>query len=190
MGQERECTLETGGRRFEGKALLETSELIFRGSIRLKILFNRITKVEASDGRLVIQFAGKSAVFHIGDAAPRWAARILNPPSRLDKLGVRSGTRIRWIGPPDAQFAAEARQIGAPMIRASPDLTFLNAPLKKDLLQIATLAAGPLWLVYPKGTTAIREQDVLEAGRAAGLTDIKVASFSATHTALKFVPRE
>jgi hypothetical protein len=40
--------------------------------------------------------------------------------------------------------------------------------------------------VYPKGVAAIREIEVIEAGRAAGLKDIKVASFSSTHTALQF----
>ena len=46
---------------------------------------------------------------------------------------------------------------------------------------------GALWIVYPKGVPEIREMDVLLAGREAGLKDTKVASFSATHTALRFV---
>jgi hypothetical protein len=44
-----------------------------------------------------------------------------------------------------------------------------------------------LWIVYPKGKREIKEQQVLEAGKQAGLVDVKVVSFSATHTALKFV---
>jgi hypothetical protein len=44
-----------------------------------------------------------------------------------------------------------------------------------------------LWIVYPKGKSEIREIDVLAAGKAAGLVDVKVVAFSATHTALKFV---
>ena len=38
-----------------------------------------------------------------------------------------------------------------------------------------------------QGSGAIGEGDVLSAGRAAGLKDVKVVRFSATHTALKFV---
>lgn len=34
----------------------------------------------------------------------------------------------------------------------------------------------------------IRAVEVIEAGRAAGLKDTKVARFSSTHTALRFVP--
>lgn len=57
--------------------------------------------------------------------------------------------------------------------------------LFKDLTGVK--AADGLWVVYPKGVTAIREIDVIDAGRAAGLKDTKVASFSAGHTALRFV---
>jgi len=47
--------------------------------------------------------------------------------------------------------------------------------------------AAALWIVYPKGPKDITENDVLAAGRKAGLKDVKVAGFSPTHTALKFV---
>jgi hypothetical protein len=47
--------------------------------------------------------------------------------------------------------------------------------------------ATALWIVYPKGQKQITENDVLAAGRRAGLKDVKVVGFSATHTALKFV---
>lgn len=41
--------------------------------------------------------------------------------------------------------------------------------------------------VRPKGTPAIADTDVIAAGRAAGLVDVKVVRFSATHTAEKLV---
>ena len=47
--------------------------------------------------------------------------------------------------------------------------------------------SGALWIVYPKGKQEIKEVEVIEAGRAAGLVDVKVVKFSETHTALKFV---
>lgn len=49
---------------------------------------------------------------------------------------------------------------------------------------------GALWIVYPKGVTDPKEGDVLAAGRASGLVDTKVASFSSTHTALRFTRRK
>ena len=186
MGQESNCKLDYDGRTWQGKALLETSELIFRGDTRLKIAFKEISHVEASDGRLLIAFPQGEATFHLGNVAAKWAAKILNPPSRLDKLGIKPGSRIRWIGPPDKEFKQEAVKSGAAFVRARPDLTFLAAASLHDLAALE-LGAAPAWVVYPKGLSTIREVDVLKAGRDAGLVDIKVASFSPTHTALKFV---
>jgi hypothetical protein len=73
-----------------------------------------------------------------------------------------------------------------------PDLLFFGATAVVDLEDVPGLGEalppeGALWIVYPKGRQEIREADVLAAGRAAGLTDVKVARFSETHTALKFV---
>jgi hypothetical protein len=44
-----------------------------------------------------------------------------------------------------------------------------------------------LWIIYPKGQKSVSESHVRSAGLKSGLTDIKVANFSSTHTALKFV---
>jgi len=46
---------------------------------------------------------------------------------------------------------------------------------------------GALWVIRPKGRPEISEMAVMRAGQAAGLVDVKVVSFSATHTAEKFV---
>ena len=76
--------------------------------------------------------------------------------------------------------------------KAKADLIFLAGANREALAQIPKLAAGlkpagALWVIYPKGVQLIREIEVLDAGRAAGLKDTKVASFSDTHTALRFV---
>jgi hypothetical protein len=48
---------------------------------------------------------------------------------------------------------------------------------------------GALWIVRPKGRPEISESAVMQAGKAAGLVDVKVkvVRFSATHAAEKFV---
>lgn len=186
MGQELTCTLDYGGESYNGKALLETSELIFRGETRLKIAFKQITHVQAADGKLHVNFDGGVAIFHLGPAAAKWANKILNPPSRLDKLGLKSGMRVRWIGARDDGFKDEALALGVAFVRTAPDLTFVRAANTADLTRIPHAAT---WVIYPKGVQHIREQDVRAAGLGAGLVDVKVASFSPTHTALKFVPR-
>jgi hypothetical protein len=190
VGQECNCKIDFGGRTFEGKALLETSEIVFRGETRLKIPFKEMTGIEASDGRLLISFPQGKAVFHLGDRAGKWAHKILHPPTRMDKLGVKEGNRLRWIGAPDADFRREAEERGAAFVRSNPDMAFVCASNARELAEINRLPPGPVWIVYPKGKAELREIDVLTAGRAAGLVDIKVASFSETHTALKFVGKK
>lgn len=69
---------------------------------------------------------------------------------------------------------------------------FLAAEAIKDLAQVKVIAkslqgGAALWIIYPKGQTSLTESHVRSAGLAAGLADVKVTSFSATHTALKFV---
>ena len=54
-------------------------------------------------------------------------------------------------------------------------------------LRDALAPAGALWVLRPKGCGAITESDVMAAGKAAGLVDVKVVRFSETHTAEKFV---
>ena len=194
MGQELECRLRYQRRMLAGKAYLETDYLLFRGEERLKILLKDLTAVTASAGVLTLEFAGGPAEFELGKAAEKWRDKILHPPSRLDKLGVKPGLSARLAGEFASDFLAElgVRDAALPEGRSKVDLVFFAADRALDLRKVASLPAGmkpdgAIWVVYPKGVTAIREIEVLNAGREAGLKDVKVASFSPTHTALKFV---
>jgi len=193
MGQELECKMRDGKRAQTGTAQLESDYLMFRGTDRLKILFNEMTKVEAAEGILHIEHARGEVDFELGEAAERWANKILHPPTRLDKLGVKSGTSVRVDPEFDPAFLAELTAAGAAINAKGPaDLVFLGAQRLSDLRILPTVAklakqSGALWVVYPKGLREIREIDVIERGRKAGLKDVKVAAFSPTQTALKFV---
>jgi len=191
MGQEKECTMRRGGRALAGKALLETDHLLFRGAERWKISFRDLTGVAAAGGVLRLDWGGGSAELELGAAAEKWAQKILHPPSRLDKLGVKAGVPVRLEGTFEAGFAGELKAAGAVAAGKMADLIFLAASRTADLARIAGLVrklqpAGGLWVIYPKGVEAIREIDVIEAGRAAGLKDTKAVSFSSTHTGLRF----
>lgn len=190
MGREAQCRVDFGQETSRGRALLETSEVLFRGAFRLKIRFGDIRALNAINGRLIIQFSGGEAIFHLGDAAEKWAAHIQNPPSRLDKLGVKSGMKVRLIGRQDDDFRQELLARGAVSTRSqAAELVFLAVQQKDDLVELAYLTDRPVWVIYPKGVQSVRENDVRTAGLAAGLVDIKVCAFSSTHTALKFTPR-
>jgi hypothetical protein len=195
VGQERECTLRFGGKDARGKALLETEEIIFRGEPRRVFKLAALKDVRAEDGRLAFVVDGVAASLDLGDDAVKWAAKIASPKGRLDKLGVKPGAAVTLAGRFDDDFVAELAALPCAVTKraaAGSALILLAAEVAADLAPIETLRAkladdGALWIVYPKGKTVIREADVLGAGRAAKMTDHKVAKFSETHTALKFV---
>jgi|ERR1051326_411390 hypothetical protein len=190
MGQEIRCRVDFGKQSSEGKALLETAEIIFRGEFRLHIPFQSIKSMDTADGKLSVRYADGLAVFHIGKSAEKWADKIRNPPSRLDKLGIKAGTKVQLIGRHDDDFKRELSERRAVTTKSKPDLAFLAVRTKDELVELAYLREQPVWVVYPKGLKTITETDVITAGRAAGFSDIKVCAFSPTHTALKFKPRD
>ena len=196
MGREILCRAKSGGKWHQGKALLETSELIFRGDLRLKILFASLKSVVARDGELHLRWADDSAVFELGPQAEKWAHTILHPKSTVQKLGIKPGLRISALHMPDDTTMKDARKTAAEFAADKPlkdsDAIFFSATTEAELKTIKKLVPslasnGALWIVYPKGRREITELGVLNAGRAAGLYDIKVVSYSATHTTLKFV---
>lgn len=114
----------------------------------------------------------------------------------IDKLGVKPGHRIAVLGVESAEFLkdldARVPEYSRGKRLADADLVFFSAEARGDLGRLESLGKsirknGAIWVVYPKGQKHIREIDVIEAGKDAGLTDNKVCSFSATHTALRFV---
>ena len=102
------------------------------------------------------------------------------------------------LGEFEPAFAAELRARGATPLDAvaGAELLLLRADGPEALERVPVLAAGllrgmALWIVAPKGKgSPVPESAVLAAGRAAGLVDTKVARFSASHTAHRFVPRK
>lgn len=197
MGAEAACTVTHKGKRAVGKARLETDALEFRGvDLRLSIPFASITKIVASDGRLTVSFAGTRAIFELGDACRRWAGKIANPRSRLDKIGVKPAWRVSAIGIDDPDFLRDLEaRVGTLVVGRAvhgSDAIFLGASDVSQLARIETLKraltpAGALWIVRPKGRPEISESAVMKAGKDAGLVDVKVVRFSDTHTAEKFV---
>ena len=116
--------------------------------------------------------------------------------SRIEKLGVKNGSDVLVLGiEADKAFMRELREAGA-KVRTSgagaADMIFATFRHRDDLRRLAPLvprlrAEGVLWTLRPKGSPDLSESEMMRAGQAAGLVDVKVVSFSELLTAEKFV---
>ena len=197
MGQEAKCAATFKGQTATGLARLETDVLQFRGGdMRLSIPFKAMTRVAASGGTLEVTSNAGTASFELGSAAAKWVDKIKNPPSRLAKIGVKPEWRASAIGVDDEEFLAELEaavaflSIGRTV--KNSDAIFYGVTKEAQLTRLDALKRsikpdGAIWVIRPKGRPEISEASVMEAGKLAGLVDVKVVAFSPTHTAEKFV---
>jgi hypothetical protein len=197
MGAEAACTVVFKGRTVEGTARLETSVLQFRGGgVRLSIAFHDMLNVCARDGALHVTSADGTASFQLGAAAAKWVEKILHPPPRLQKIGVKPTWRASVVGVEDLEFLKELEEAVALLsigrVLKDSDAIFFGARKEAELARLEKLKAslkrdGALWIIRPKGRPEISERAVMQAGKAAGLVDVKVVSLSPIYTAEKFV---
>jgi len=196
VGLEAKCQLRVGRTVHEGKALLETDDLLFRGEVRLKIPLTSIKSVTAADGVLRVEHADGRAAFTLGQAADKWAERIRSPRTLIDKLDIKPGAVVSVLGVRDADFFAqlEARTDHISRGKLAKDSAVILLAVEKpaDLDKIGPVAEkmprnAMLWVVHPKGVVGVKDTDIFAASDTAGLTYTKVARFSATHTAEKLV---
>src|SRR5215468_5844184 len=145
MGDDASCTIHVDGQTGRGTAWLEQKDLLFRGPFRLAIPLNEITSATAHDGCLRVRFGKRVAELQIGQVAEKWAKLITNPPSRLDKLGVKPGMRVILVAFPDDAFEAELSARGATVFRratagAEADMLFFAIDRVESLERLASLS--------------------------------------------------
>ena len=199
MGLEATCQARMDGKASQGTCRLEETDLVFRGEFRFKVALKDLRKVDARAGALHLEWPEGSAVLDLGDQAERWAEKIRNPPSLLDKLGVKRGLRVSVVGIEEKEFldqlSARVDDLTRGRARAGSDLVFAFMSEPADLPRLSKLReaikpGGAIWVVWPKGRQEFREDDVRAYGPTAGLVDVKVARFSETLSALKMmIPR-
>jgi len=189
MGREARCTVRHDGEQAEARVLLETDELIVRSPFRLKIPRAEITNARPDGDRLSVEWPQGAVELELGEReAARWAHEIANPKTLADKLGVKTGQRVLVVGDTVGELVGAGRQVD----HGLADVVFVSVESPADLEQIGSLQReiardGAFWAIRPKGRPDLTEAMVIGAGRDAGLTDIKIARISDTHTGMKFV---
>jgi hypothetical protein len=99
----------------------------------------------------------------------------------------------------EPSFSKQLRDRTADIVHGKPrtpcDIVFMGAKGLADLKRLSKVKTwiepnGAIWVIRPKGPTSpIRDTDLIDAGLAAGLVDNKIASFSDTQGAMRFVFR-
>ena len=116
----------------------------------------------------------------------------------IDKLGVKFGQSVCVVGVEDEPFWQQLRERTADVtvdrVLPGSDAIVYGAPEPGSLDRLPELMAsikpnGMIWVVSPKGRKDYKDTDVMRAGLAAGLVDVKVCSFSKELAATKFVFR-
>lgn len=117
----------------------------------------------------------------------------------LDKLGVKPGAKVAVVDLDDPQFLKLLRTRTGDLVFGKPgipcDIVFLGANDMRDLERLKEVKHwiepnGAIWVVRLKGGRGpLSDTDLINAGLAAGLVDNKIASFSDTHGAMRFVYR-
>ena len=145
---------------------------------------------------LVLSHGGAQTTLYLGPLAGRWAEKIRNPRSRLDKLGVKPGMRVTVVRLEDPEFRSEIESTGCTLswgrLRKESDLVFAGVQTDKDLSRLdsarnAMRETGALWVIHPKGKDGVKDTAIFSRARELGLVATKVAKFSETHTAEKLV---
>jgi hypothetical protein len=129
----------------------------------------------------------------------RQSADLYSTRPLLDKLGVKPGSKIAIVNLRDAGFIKQLKERTSDVVAGKPrskvDLVFAGADDAGDLRRLNELKTwiepnGAIWVVRLKGGRGdLRDTDLIDAGLAAGLVDNKIASFSDTQGAMRFVFR-
>lgn len=121
------------------------------------------------------------------------------PPGRplLDKLGVKPGARVSLLELSEPWFvkdlATRTADVWLGRAAEGSDVILVYVEDRQDLdralsqLERSLKRDGAIWVIRPKGTPHIKEVDVIEAGKRAGLVDNKIASFSGELSAMRLV---
>ena len=174
-----------------GKAVIDEEGVVFHGKderVVVRFVDTREAVVEGDwliFGPLELELGAKQAT--------KWAKAIATPKSVLEKLGVKSGQTAVLLGEYPHEFEDDLRKKGLITTnrptRSLPELVFLFLTSSKQLTRLPPISdTGVLWMIRGKGKTApITEAQSRAAALAAGLVDVKVISFSPTHSGEKYV---
>lgn len=180
------------------KVLLESHDLIVRGSLRRRVPISQLSDVSVENESLRFRAGDDRVSLDLGaELAQKWAKAIQTPPPTLaKKMGISGASRLLVLGVVESAELKAALAEGTLASGKDADLIVVLVKNSHDLKitigrsPLCSPSCPPLWIVYPKGAASgLGELSVREVLRQGGFIDTKVASVSAGLTALRFIRR-
>ena len=151
MGLEATCAATLDGETSRGKALLETTEVIFRGDFRARVpLAARSKRVTVAGDTLTLKWRGGTLALELGAAAPQVGREDPQPaePPRQARRQARVRASRSWVTsastPPSRASSRQAAPTTRRRPRGRPSTSSSTRPTTRaDLARIAALAQAP-----------------------------------------------
>lgn len=195
MGREAATRLTYGGTKGEGRALLESDELILRGAVKARLPRADLSNARVEGDDLTIDTPAGPLHLGLGAVeAGRWLAALAKPaPTLADKLGVKAGMMIwsrRVDADPTLSAALAGATQGAPSEAALGVAVVETADALEETLAERGAGGAPLWLVYRKGAQGFGDAAIRGRMRELGFVDSKSCAVSTAFTATRYAPRK
>jgi hypothetical protein len=197
MGQRANVKARIAGSDVGGQLYLDTEQVIFRGEKnRVAIPVQGIKSARADGGTLVLIVGREKYEFVMGPVAQRWADRITNPRTLIQKLGVRPDSVMAYIGERDSELLSElertSRAVQSELMRRDYDLVFVGIETPEELDRLDGVrewikSNGSIWLIFPKGRRDLKDETIISKAKINGLVDNKIARISDRLTGMKLV---
>lgn len=178
------------------RALLEATEIILRGALRLRLPRSAIQAVtQAGDDLVVTSTEGVLTLTLGATEAAKWRDHLSRPaPSLSDKLGISADRPAFLLGVSDDPDLSAALCQAQTDDRAKAAVLIGIIDSETDLAAaIAAARSQPtlhLWCIYPKGKTArLTDSTIRRAMRDAGFIDSKSCAISDRLTATRYRQR-
>lgn len=184
-------------RSYEGKLYLDSKSLTFRcKDLKWSVDLGPGVSVKVDDGDLLVRNGRDRMIFEIGTKVERWADKILNPPNRMKKLGIKPDQKC-WLSRGFARsFRDELKNHGGKVTRqlATCDLAIWRVGDRDALEELNGIVEGMavginIWIVWPRGSQEIGQNDVMRKARSLGMGPSKTAAFDEGHSSMRFAKK-
>lgn len=196
MGREAQIQFRIDGQAFEGKALLESGELILRGvAPSRRLAWGQLQELVLVGTSLCFRHGAQRLELDLGpDEASKWLKKIqAGPPSLASKLGISGAKPAAVFGPVEEDASLASALAGAYTESATQAAALLalvqsQQALDQALALHATMPCRALWLVFEKGPKAVFGEGLIRSYvRSLGYRDNKSCAVSDRITATRYL---